>query len=624
MSALLWATVLLPAAAGAALVCRGGDRDREGVRARAWHPASAVAVAVAAATLVLVATAASVRPSASMPFLPGGPLVVRVDGLSAVVSVTVAAISLLVLLFAAAGIRDGRPRFFGLMLLFEAAVLLTATAATLTGLLLAWEIMGATSYALIAFRWREDEPVAAGATAFLTTRTGDLGLYLAAGAALAAGTLSGTEALSLNGLAQLSGPWLHLAAAGVLAAALGKAGQLPFSFWLSRAMLGPSPVSALLHSAAMVAMGGYLLLRMAPLLEVAGWAAPAAAWAGALTALLLGAVALAQRDLKQLLAASTCAQLGFVVLAAGTGGIAGGTAHFVAHAAVKSLLFLTAGAWLSAYGTQQLPALHGAGRQGRAVGTAFAVGALALAGVMPLSLWATKDEILAAIDSPALLGVTLAAVLLSALYAGKAVGYVLRPAPPGVLHDAERPRTGTGQAAPLLVLAVGAATLGLLALPPLSSRLKELVGMPGEPSADLGTMLLSAGISLAGTATAITLAPRLPEPSWARAWLHLEAAAMLLLVRPTLRLARLLAHFDDAVLDRTVMATAPGARRLASWAASTDRSGIDGLVRGVAGGARRLGDLARRPQTGQLHQYYAQAVVVLAGAVLLLLLLLLR
>nr|WP_155074127.1 proton-conducting transporter membrane subunit [Streptomyces taklimakanensis] len=623
---MLWSLVLLPAAAGGLLALSGGGRrtagtyDRPGGTGRA---APAVAVAVAAVTLVLAVAAALVRPTARAGFVAGGPLELAVDGLSAVVVVTVAAVGLLVLVLAAAGIRAERPRFFGLMLLFVAAVLITATATTLPALLLAWEVMGATSYALIAFRWREDAPVAAGTTAFLTTRAGDLGLYLAAGAALAAGT--GTaDRLSLDVLPALDGPWLHLAAAGVLLAAFGKAAQLPFSFWLSKAMLGPSPVSALLHSAAMVAMGGYLLLRLRPLLESAGWAAAAAAWGGALTALALGAVALAQRDLKQLLAASTAAQLGFVVLAAGAGSVAGGAAHFAAHAAVKSLLFLTAGAWLAALGTEDLGALRGAARQDRAIGLPFAVGALALAGVPPLSLWATKDEILAAVDSPALYGVVLAAAVLSALYAGKAIGFLLGPGPePSAEAGGEWRERSAGplRTVTLAVLAAGAAVLGALALPPLAGELKRAVGTPGEPSAGAATMVATAVLALAATATAAAFAPRLPEPSWARAWLHLETAAHTVAVRPTLAAARALARFDDSVLDRAATGTATGVRRLASWASAADRSGVDRAVRGVADGTRYLGELARRPQTGQLHQYYAQALVLLTAAAVLLLLL---
>ena len=218
---------------------------------------------------------------------------------------------------------------------------------------MSWEVMGATSYALIGYHWRDQVGVSSGTTAFLTTRAGDLGLYVAAGAALGGGA-----GLALADLPAAQAGWLDVVAGGLVLAALGKAAQLPFSFWLSRAMHGPSPVSALLHSAAMVAMGGYLLLRVAPTLAASGWADDVAAWAGAATAVLLGLVALAQSDLKQLLAASTAAQLGFVVLAAGLGATAAGTSHLVAHAAVKAGLFLAAGVWLEALGTQAADGAH--------------------------------------------------------------------------------------------------------------------------------------------------------------------------------------------------------------------------------------------------------------------------
>lgn len=185
--------------------------------------------------------------------------------------------------------------------------------------------------------------------------------------------------------------------AGAIAAALGKSAQLPFSFRLSRAMEGPSPVSALLHSAAMVAAGGYLLIRLAEPLALSGWGDEAAAWAGGVTALVMGLVALVQRDQKQLLAASTRAQIGFVVMAAGVGARTGGMLQLVAHAAVKSLLFLCAGAFLALYGTRLLTRLSGALRRRPAVGVPTAVGTAALAGLPPLSLWAAKDEVLAGV-----------------------------------------------------------------------------------------------------------------------------------------------------------------------------------------------------------------------------------
>ncbi len=616
MSAVLWLLVLVPAAAGAALCTVGRRADR----LAPW-----LSVATASAVLVLAALAALATgvPRVEVAFVAGGPFGLAVDPLAAVVAPTVVAVTLLVLLFAAGDITADRARFHGLMLLFTAAVMVTVTATSLPTLLVGWEVMGAMSYALIGFWWRDDDRVAAGATAFLTTRAADLGLYLAAGAALAGGA-----GLGLAALPAASPGWRDVVAAGVLVAALGKAAQLPFSFWLSRAMAGPSPVSALLHSAAMVAMGGYLLLRTAPLLAATGWAATTASWVGASTAVLLGAVALAQRDLKQLLAASTSAQLGFVVLAAGTSAVAGGTAHLVAHAATKALLFLAAGAWLSALGTKQLAGLRGVARQWPVVGVAFGVGTLALAGVVPLSLWATKDAVLAGAreQSTALYVVALAGAALSAAYAGKALLVVWRGVGDGpgrraveqVWDSEERGsrRVGRLEQAPLVVLAAGAAVLGVLALPPVGDTLQRSLGVPAEPSAGPAELALSA--VLAVVVLAAVARWRAPEPAWALDWLKLEPLTDAVVVRPVLALAGTLARFDDHVLDAGVTRVARGGLALGRLAGRADVA-VDAAVAAGAAGTRRLGSLARRPQTGQVHQYYLQTLAVLAaGAVLLL------
>src|SRR5699024_10644212 len=328
---------------------------------------------------------------------------------------------------------------------------------------------------------------------------------------------------------------VHVSAAGIFVAALGKAGQLPFSFWLSGAMKGPSPVSALLHSAAMVAMGGYLLLRMEPLLASTGWAGPVTAWIGVITAILMGAVALGQRDLKQLLAASTVAQLGFVVLAAGVGAVSGGAAHLVAHASVKALLFLAAGAWLTALGTEEFVKLRGAARRWPVMGVAATVASLALAGVAPLSLWATKDAVLAATleFSPWLYAVGLVAAALSAAYSGKIRWTIWRRRSREKVPAHATGTVSTLEQVPLVVLAVGAAVLGALALPPLNGILTAAMGGHGEIS--VSELMISAGVA----AVVVLLMRRLraPEPGWALGWLGLEAAAHAVVVRPSLALA---------------------------------------------------------------------------------------
>lgn len=613
--AALWLLAALPVVTGT-LLCLAGRR----VDALA----AATSLVVATATFGLALVVAVERPSVSRPFMLASSLGLGVDGLAAITVVTVTAVALLVLAVAARqpGEAGAAPaRFHGLMLLFLAAVVITVTATTLPTLLLAWEVMGATSYALIGFVWRDGARVTAGRTAFLTTRAADLGLYAAVAAALAGGA-----GLGLADLAAAAPGWRDVVAGGVLVAALGKAAQLPFSVWLSAAMQGPSPVSALLHSATMVAMGGYLLLRTAGLLAATGWAATAAAWIGALTALALGVVALAQRDLKQLLAASTAAQLGFVVLAAGVDAIAAGTAQLVAHASTKALLFLGAGLWLDALGTRSLAALTGAARRWRLLGLTMTVGAIALAGAAPLSLWATKDAVLTAVRevSPALYAVGLAAAALSAAYAGKVLVLVLRTIPAGAedAYDDERPgtrRVDRLAQAPLVLLAAGAAALGVLALPPLAGSVQELVGGVAVPVDGAGLAVSAVlAVVVLGLVAWLVRGHRLPEPSWAGRWLGLATATRVVVVQPVYALAAGLARFDDSVLDAAVEATARSGLRMALRAARIDAV-VDGGVGAVARGARRLGDLARRPQTGQLHDYYLVVAGGLAAAALVVL-----
>ncbi|MEV6791909.1 proton-conducting transporter membrane subunit [Streptomyces sp. NPDC051320] len=621
MSALIWLLIAIPLGTGAVLGLAGRGVNRS---------APVLGVAAALVTLGLAVAAAVTRPEASAPLFAGMRASLAVDGLSAALVVTVAAVTLGVLLSAAGefGPGENRGRFFGLMLLFAGAMLATVTATTLPLLLMAWEVMGATSWALIGYWWQQPERARAADVAFLTTRTADLGLYLAAGAALAGGIGS----LRLDKLPEASSPWLQLVTAGVVAAALGKSAQLPFSFWLSRAMQGPGPVSALLHSATMVAAGAYLLLRLHPLLAATAWAGPLVAWTGALTALVLGVVAVVQQDLKQLLAASTSAQIGFMVLAAGSGGVAGGVTQLIAHAATKSGLFLAAGAWLTALGTKQLPALRGAARRHRLLGAAFALGALTLAGLPPLSLWAAKDEVLAAAraQSTGLYAVGLAGAVVAAVYSIKAVWYITRPLPRHAEAGYDTERHGTRQVsravpAPLWALTGAAAVLGVLALPGPASWLKRLVGTPDEPVPAPWELGLSAGV-VAMAAALTWWWPRRTAPApgaavrWAEEWLRLERAADVLVVRPVLALARALAVFDDRVVDGAVRRTARGGLTLARCAGRLDDGGIDAAVHAVAAGARRLGRWARRPQTGLLHQYYAQAAVGFAVLTLIVLL----
>ncbi|MBW0109983.1 NADH-quinone oxidoreductase subunit 5 family protein [Pseudonocardia saturnea] len=623
MELALAALVAVPVLSGLGLLVAGRPATRI---------AAPVAISATGITLVLAVLVAVGRPAVSMPLLAGIDTGLAVDGLSAVMVLVVSAVALGVVVFAAAEL-DARHRFFGLLLVFVGAMLVTVTATNLLTLLAAWEVMGAMSYALVAHRWTVARSVESGSMAFLVTRAADVGLYVAAGAALAGGVGS----LALAELPAAGAGWRDLLTAGLVVAALGKSAQLPFSFWLSRAMDGPSPVSALLHSATMVAAGAYLLVRVEPLLAGSGWAGPLVAWVGAVTVVAMGLVALAQTDLKQLLAASTCSQIGFVVLAAGVGGTAGGTLQLAAHAATKSLLFLVAGAWLTALGTKQLAALRGAARRWPLVGLLFAVGALSLAGLPPLSIFLGKDAVLAAAAaaSPALYVAGLVGLVVSAVYAAAALVAVLGDAPFDAAYDSEQagtrviPRSARW---PLLPLAAAAAVLGLAAEP-----IRAVLGAADEPSPTPVEALVSGVLSVAVVLAVVQAAraalrgaavlPELPAPirigsrvEPLREWLGLERAARIAVAAPTMAAARALSVFDGRVVDGAVWAAAATGRSAARLADLRVDTLISAAVTGIGRACRALGRLARRPQTGQLHHYYAQAAGALAVLALFLVL----
>ncbi|MEJ2869233.1 proton-conducting transporter membrane subunit [Actinomycetospora sp. OC33-EN08] len=574
--------------------------------------AGLVAAVVSVVVAVELATGVGTRatPMLVVPLL--GPLTFTyaVDGLAAVLVVTVTVIGALVLLAASGEQRLRRGRFVGMVLVFLGAMLATVTAATLPALLAPWEVMGAASWALIAFDRRDPAVGPAAGRAFLTTRTTDLGLYVATGAALAAGV----PGLGLGALAAGDPAWHGLIAAGLVLAALGKSAQLPFSAWLSGAMLGPSPVSALLHSATMVAAGAVLLLRAGPLLAATGWAATLVAWVGALTAVVLGLVAACQRDLKQLLAASTCAQVGLMVLGAGVGASAGAAGLLVAHAAVKALLFLAAGGWLAVLRTRALPALRGAARRHPGIGVPFTVGAVALAGIPPLSLWWTKDAVLVGIPfgEGGLTVAGLLATALSAVGATRAAWFLWRPVrSPSIRRGAEQQ---TRRHVPLAItVAVGVLVVPAVAL----GGVAVAVGL--VPRADAGELVTTGVVVVLAAAATWVLHSRpvrVRSALWGRAarvgrgWLGLAVVTGPAVGTPVTTLARWVER-ADASLARALPRAAAAVPALARGVERRgDRPIVVALAR-FAAGVRWLGDLARRPQTGQQHQYYAQGVIAI-------------
>jgi len=603
---------------------------------------AAVAVGALAGSVALGVWAAATEPATTLAWSPAFELALRVEGIGRLMVVLVPFVGAPILAYAAASESHGRARLLVLLLAFVAAMLLLVIAADFVTLLVAWELVGAVSWALIGHVWRERDNIDAATQAFLTTRLGDLGLYLAAGATFAA-----TGSFGFAGLDGAGSPWLEIAAGGVLLAAAAKSAQVPFSPWLFAAMAGPTPVSALLHSATLVAAGAYLVIRLAPVLEPVGWFLPVTATLGLLTALAGGVVATLQGHVKRALAASTSAQYGLMLHAVGAGSTVAAAAQLVTHAAFKSLFFLAAGVAIHATGT----ALLGRLRVGRAypfVALSAGAGALALAGLPPLGGAWSKEAILAAsFDASTGLGVgALAAGLLTALYAARL--QLLAFGPGGVHLRVRRPTRP--EIAALAVLAGTTIALGVLWLPGVPALLETVVGgelvpaRPWEFLAALGVVVTgglgAAALDRRGRLEDLGLRPGTRDAL--ADWLGLPWLTNALVVAPTIRLSRALARADDRVIDAGVRAAARVAELMSSLVSRRLEISIDGLVTATAAATMRSADVSRvaddagvdaaieaagrgvgiaghqsrRLQTGQSHEYFvivAAGLVVIAG-----------
>lgn len=549
-----------------------------------------LAVLMVLAILPFALWAAAVEPTVSWAWSPALTLSLEVADFSRVMVVLVPAIAAPILAYAAVTEHDGRARLLALMLAFVGAMLLLVTAADFLTLLIAWELVGAASWALIGHDWRDAENPRQAARAFVTTRIGDLGLYLAAGIAFAT-----SGSVAFGALEGIEGHALHAIAAGVLLAAAAKSAQLPFSPWLFSAMAGPTPVSALLHSATLVAAGAYLLIRLAPALEPAGWFLPTATGIGLATALAGGIVASVQTHVKRVLAGSTAAQYGLMFVAVGASSTAAAGAHLVAHAAFKSLLFLGAGIAIHAAATSDIAGM----RLGRALPRAAAlstVGALALAAAPPLGAAWTKEQIIAAaIHASSWVGIgVFATALLSAFYAARYQGLVYGPGEDRVRAGASGvTRAELGSVAVLAALTL---LLSALWLPGAGGIVEDLTrgdlfaSAPWEFLAALALIAMAFGAAWwlwrSSRLDTLGMSPRVQAATGD--WLGMPAATSLLVERPVWALSHLLARLDDRVVDAGVRGVAAFVRLVSRLLGRFDDRVVDAGVRGVAVFARAL------------------------------------
>jgi NADH-quinone oxidoreductase subunit L len=550
-------------------------------------------------------------------WLQSGPLQVsfafHYDRLAACMCLMVTGVATLIHIYAVAYLHKepAVSRFFALLNLFVFAMLTLLLADNLLLLLLGWEGVGFCSYALIGYWYQKDANASAGRKAFLVTRSADLFLLIAI---LWLFKLTGTLNLEAINAQAATLPVATVTALGLLllAGACGKSAQLPFMTWLPDAMAGPTPVSALIHAATMVTAGVYLLCRLFPLLSLSSTAMAAVATVGAITALYGAACALAQRDLKRLLAYSTMSQVGYMFLAVGAGTVSGALFHLLVHAFFKALLFMAAGCVIHlADGEQQLAYLQGVARRQPLLFWPLLAGGLCLAGVPLTGGFFSKDAILMATFTAGgqyfqvLGGLGLLAALLTALYSFRLL-YVLcgRRQPAPISH--KLPISMLWPLLPLALLGLGG---GLLNLPPMwggnlrLQQLLETIDVNLHPH-------LSAELVMAATATLLVLTAWL----WSRHRYWRGPA-----LRPAGRMEAFFLRGGEADRWQEELLQRPFRTLATAWR-QFDEEFLGGLYRGAALLCLQSGQQLRRLTSGRLSHYLtamALGLSVLLGWLLL-------
>ncbi|WP_406726052.1 NADH-quinone oxidoreductase subunit L [Streptomyces sp. GD-15H] len=601
-----------------------------------------------------VDAATELTPTGSVPI----ELALHIDGFAALTAVLVGVVATCVQIYSTGYLRDDPryPSYAALVSLFTSAMLLVVYSGDLMVLLVGWEVMGICSYFLVGHYWETPEARAASLKAFLVTKLGDvpflIGLF-----ALAGDTGSFRLTRILDAVAGGGVEHPTLIALLLLAGVAGKSAQFPLHTWLPDAMAGPTPVSALIHAATMVAAGVYFVARLLPLFESSRAAMTVLAVMAAVTMAGSALGALAQDDIKRVLAYSTIGQLGYMTGALAVGDRGAAVFHLLSHGAFKALLFLAAGVIIHAAGTNSLAAMSRMSHLRDRVPDAYwtmTVALLALAAIPPFSGFFSKEAVLGVAEhvvtghtgqAPAAAGwivllAGLATALLTAAYAVRLWLLAFRG------HGTEAPDHGRQ---PLTMTAV----LWVLAVPSLALGGFAFRALPDwfdghDLTPTLTTSVLGTGVALVGGIVTYATwrhttahAPRVPlgavaaHPHGDAGQVEAEAVAShepaygdlayvpdpsdpgRLLLGPLHRHAAAGFHLDavyTTLFVRPVQAAASLVRFL-------DREVVDTYVRGAGALPRWLGTAVRRAQTGNLQTYVSALLVgtvVLAVAVVLL------
>jgi NADH-quinone oxidoreductase subunit L len=518
-----------------------------------------------------------------------------VDSLAAFMLLVVGVVALMVMVFSIGYLHgdEGWTRYFALLSLFTGSMSLLVIASSFATLFIGWELVGACSYLLIGFWYQKPSAAAAAVKAFLTTRVGDVGLLVGL-AVLWVNAHSLDYERVMAALPGLSPAVLTAAAIAIAIGAIGKSAQFPLHIWLPDAMEGPTPVSALIHAATMVAAGVYLVARTWPLFEAAPAAQILLLAAGTISALGAALAAIAQRDIKKVLAYSTISQLGFMFAALGVGAWAVAFFHLVTHAAFKALLFLTSGSVIHGSGTQDMREMGGLRKEMPVTFAMWLLGMAALVGIVPFSGFFSKDLVIDVVFAaqPLAGAALLLTAFVTGLYSGRATRLAFFGARRTADHAHESPMS---MLVPLYVLAVPAVGAGF-AGSWLFGLLAEKPEALSIPMSAVAVLLAVAGVTVGWMLVGGERGDEVLESRAGLAW-RISASAF----------------GYDALVYRVVVAPTVAACRVL-WAA-IDRYIIDGTIEGTAYVARWLGSTASEVQTGDTQWY---GVMILAGVALML------
>ncbi|KRE73627.1 NADH-quinone oxidoreductase subunit L [Paenibacillus sp. Soil750] len=544
----------------------------------------------------------------------------EVTNLNSLMLVIVTLVSLLVNIYSK-GYMKGDERihvFFGYIALFSFSMLGLVISENMLELYIFWELVGVCSFLLVGFWYFKPEAKAAAKKAFIVTRIGDVGLFIAIlllylympGHALDFTSIH--NAFTTGKIDPTIVTWIAVL---IFIGAMGKSGQFPLHTWLPDAMEGPTPISALIHAATMVAAGVYLVARTFDIFHASPDALMVVAYVGGFTAIFAATIGVAQNDIKRILAYSTVSQLGYMMMALGIGvSITSGMFHLFTHAFFKALLFLGAGSVIHAVHTQNINEMGGLSRKMKITTWTFAIGTLALAGIFPFAGFWSKDMILteAFEHNQLLFWVGVIAAFFTAFYMSRLFFLVFMgsPRPKAVAsedhddhehdHAHEPHESPASMTTPLIVLAVLAVVAGFVNTPFNEWLGHWLTGQEHEETANWTVIILStlAGLLGIGLGYLMYLKRTIPRDiiSGKVPWLYT------LLNRK---------YFIDEIYDVIVVKPLRGLGYILEL---IDIYIIDGIVRLVAFTVVSLGRLGSRLQNGQLQSY---GVIMLLGMLIL-------